>query len=121
MPVKERGVLLTVWLALMLAANMVTLMLYLALAVSPFGYLLLPSVPAWAVYIFTSLGALNLVCVCFLFLWKKWAFFALCVSAAIALAVNLYVGVGAFAFLGLAGAVISYILLRPKWALFDDF
>ena len=81
----------------------------------------LPGIAVWTVYLFAALGALNVVCVCFLFLWKKWAFFGFCGSAAVALAVNLYVGVGAFAFVGVAGVVITYLILRPKWSLLDDF
>ncbi|MGD0646295.1 MAG: hypothetical protein ABSA75_15490 [Candidatus Bathyarchaeia archaeon] len=54
-------------------------------------------------------------------MWKKWAFFALYVSAGITLVINLNARAGAFAFLGLTGVVISYFVLRPKWNLLDDF
>lgn len=120
MPTKERGALLTAWLILMLAANAVTLFLYLIFMSFPVGRLFLSGVPPWAIYVFIFLGALNIVFVFFLFLWKKWAFFGLCTNAALALVVNLYVGVGVFAFIGIAGAVISYLVLRPKWTLFND-
>ena len=42
-------------------------------------------------------------------------------SAVVVLVINLYVGVGVFAFVGLAGAVFTYFVLRPKWNLLDDF
>jgi hypothetical protein len=119
---KDRGALLTAWLILMLVANVFTMLMYFFLSLSSFGRLMfLPRIEMWTIYIFCFLGAFNLVCVCFLFLWKKWTFFGLCGSAAIALVVNLYVGVGFFAFVGLAGVVISYLVLRPKWNLLDNF
>jgi hypothetical protein len=122
MSLKERGALLTVWLVLMLTANAVTVLLYSAFTISSVGRsLFLPGVPAWAIYVFISLGALNTACVCFLFLWKKWAFWGLCASAGIVLAINLYIGVGVFAFLGLAGVVILYLVIRPKWKMLDNF
>ncbi len=121
MPTKERGTLLTVWLILLLAANAGTVLLYLLLMISPAGRLFLEGVPVWAVYVFIFGGVFNLICTFSLFLWKKWALFGLCASAGIALAVNLYIGVGAVAFLGLGAAVMTYLVLRPKWALFDDF
>jgi hypothetical protein len=105
----------------MLVANIGTTLLYLALVLSPVGLrLLLPSIASWTIYLFTILGAWNTVCVCFLFLWKKWAFFGVCGSAAVALIVNLDLGVGAFALLGLAGIVVLYLVLRPKWSLLDN-
>jgi hypothetical protein len=122
MAARERGPLLTVWLVLMLFSNAVTILIYSVLNGSPVGRaLLLPFVPAWMIPIFIFMGVLNLVCVCFLFLWKKWAFFALCSSAAIALIINLDIGVGAFSFVGLAGAVMTYLILRPKWNLLDNY
>jgi hypothetical protein len=122
MAAKERGALLTVWLVLMFAANIITLIVYSLLSVFPIGRnLLLPDIELWVMYAFILLGSLNLVCVVFLFLWKKWAFFVLCVSAGIAFAINLFVGAGAFAFLGLTGVVVLYLIVRPKWGLFTCY
>ena len=122
MSARERGALLTAWLVLMVASNALAVLIYTVLYVSPVGRgFFLPNVPAWVILVFIFGGVLNLVCVCFLFLWKKWAFFVLCASAAIAFVINLYVGVGAFAFLGLAGAAGLYLVLRPKWNLLDNF
>jgi hypothetical protein len=118
---KERGPLLTVWLVLMLVANIGTMLLYLILLFSPEGRnLFFPGFAIWSVYLFVAVGAWNIFCVCFLLLWKKWAFFGLCISAVIALVVNLYVGVGAFAFLGLVGVVVTYLVLRQKWKMFEN-
>lgn len=122
MPTKQRGPLLTVWLALMLAANVFTVYLYALTATSPLAHsIFLPSVAHWAIYSFIILGALNLVCVSFLFLWKKWAFFTLCGSAGAAFAINLYVGVGPYAFVGLAGIAVFIVIIRTKWSQLTNF
>ena len=122
MPRKERGALLTVWLVLMLAANVYTTLLYLALAISPLGRnLFLPNVQLSTIYVFIFFGLLNIVCVIFLYLWKKWAFFMLCASAGTAFVVNILLGAGVFAFIGLAGVVIFYLIIRSKWSLFNNF
>jgi hypothetical protein len=116
---KERGPLLTVWLTLMLAANIVTLILYSMFAIIPIGHtLFLPNVHLIAIYIFVFLGAINLVCIGFLFLWRKWAFYILCANAGAILIVNLFEGVGALAFFGILGVVSFYLIVRPKWSLF---
>ena len=119
---KERGALLTVWLILTFLANILTFIIYLTLAISPVAYrFFFLNVPYWTIYFFSAFSGLNLVWVGFLFLWKKWAFFGLCISVAVTLAVNLYVGVGVFAVLGVAGVVITYFILRPKWSLLENF
>jgi hypothetical protein len=119
---RKRDTLLTVWLTLLLVANIAVTLLYVFLAISSaWRNLLLLGFPTWIVYVFTALGVLNTTCVCFLFLWKKWAFFALCGTAVVTFAVNLYVGVGVLAVWGLAGVVITYLVLRQQWNLFDDF
>ncbi len=122
MPEKERGALLTVWLILMLLAKVLTTLVYSVLAVSPVGRgILLPGIQLWAIYVFMLFGLLNVVCVVFLFLWKRWAFYVLCASAGIAFVSNLFLGVGVFAFVGLAGVVIFYLIIRPKWSQFTNF
>jgi hypothetical protein len=119
---KERGPALTVWLILLLVGNIGGTLIFLMLVFSSAGQsLFFPGITVWVVYLFAALEALNVVWICFLFLWKKWAFFGLCGSAVTALAVNLYIGVGIYAFWGLAGAVVTYLLLRPKWKLLDNF
>jgi hypothetical protein len=122
MPAKERGPLLTGWLVLMLVANAATVFLYSVIANSTLARnMFLPNIQLWVIYVFISLGVLNLVCVSFLFLWKKWAFFVLCGSAGTAFGINVFVGVGAFAFVGLGGVVITYLIIRSKWSLFSNF
>ena len=120
---RKRDTLLTVWLTLLLVANIAVTLLYVFLAIIPAGFGPFPPgvLATWTIYLFVAIGAFNTACVCFLFLWKKWAFFALCGSAAVTFAVNLYVGVGVLAVWGLAGVVITYLVLRQQWNLFDDF
>ena len=119
---KERGTLLTVWLILILITNIATFLLYLALALFPVALNpFLPSIATWTVYSFVALGALNVVFIGFLFFWKKLGFYGMCASAAVTLAVNLYVGVGPLAVWGVGGVVITYLVLRTKWNLFEDF
>jgi hypothetical protein len=48
-----------------------------------------------------------------LFLWKKWGFYGLLVTAAISITVNLINGASVFhALLGLVGVVVLFILLN---------
>jgi hypothetical protein len=119
---RKRDTLLTVWLTLLLVANIAGTLLYVFLAIFPAGFgPFFPVLATWIIYLFAAIGALNTACVCLLFLWKKWAFFALCGTSVVTFAVNLYVGVGVLAVWGLAGVVVTYLVLRQQWNLFDDF
>jgi len=80
----------------------------------------LPTIPSWAIYVLGVGALLNVVFVIFLFMWKKWAFFALCGMAGIAFVINLVSGMGIVpSILGLAGVVILYLILRSKWDLLE--
>ncbi len=119
---KKRDTVLTAWLLLMLVVNIAVILLYVFLATSPaLSNFFLSKYPFWLVYLFSAFGAVNVASVCFLFLWKKWAFYVLCGSAAATLAVNLYIGVGIPAIGGMAEVVITYLVLHQQWNLFDDF
>jgi hypothetical protein len=119
---RKRETVLTVWLTLLLAANIAGTLLYVFLAIYPAGFApFFPELATWIIYLFTAIEAINVACVCFLFLWKKWAFFALCCTAVVTFGVNLYIGVGVPAIAGLAGVVITYLVLHQQWNLFDDF
>jgi len=114
---KDRGVLLTLWLILMLIFNTGTALMYLFLGqaiISAFP----KAIPFWIVYIFIILSFANLLFTIFLFMWKKWAFFAFCASAIIIFLINISIGLGIFtSILGLTGVIILYLILRPKWNL----
>ena len=119
---KERGSLLNAWLVLMLVANIATTLLYGVFATSPFGRsLFLSNVELSIINVLIILGSVNVVCVCFLFFWKKWAFYVLCASAVAAFIINLYVGAGFYAFIGFAGILTFYLIIRSKWKFFSNF
>ena len=52
-------------------------------------------------------------------MWKKWAFFAFCGIAGIAFVINLVIRGGFSSILGLLGPIILYLIMRPKWDLFE--
>ncbi len=115
---KKRGALLTIWLAIMLILNIITALSYLLLNASIASFY--PGIPLWIFYLYGLLSLANAVFVIFLFKWKKWAFFAICASAAIIFIMNISVGIKTTAAIaGLLGPVILYLIMRPKWNLFE--
>ena len=115
---KKRGKLLTSWLVLMLIANTGTALTYL-LWNSPV-IATYPNVQSWIWYIYGLLGLANVVFTIFLFMWKKWAFFAFCGITTLAFILNLIVGLGIIAAIfGLTGPIILYLIIRSKWSLLE--
>jgi len=115
---KKRGALLTIWLVIMLIANFFTALSYLLLnSTIASAY---PNVASWIFYLYGILSLANFAFAIFLFMWKRWAFYALCGSAIIAIIMNLYIGLGIFAIIfGLAGPVILYSIMKSKWDSFE--
>ncbi len=120
---KKLGTLLTIWLVIMVIANLFGALTYLILYKLVFIEKIaavLPALPSTAIYILGIIGILNVIFTIFLFKWKKWAFFAYCGSAGIVFIINLIIGTGIVAALcGLIGPVILYLIMRPKWNLFE--
>jgi hypothetical protein len=115
---KKRGKLLTFWLVLMLITNAGAALTYLIWNSSIIATY--PNVSSWIWYIYGLLGLANVVFTLFLFMWKKWAFFAFCGTTALAFVLNLIVGLGIIAAIfGLIGPVILYLLIRSKWGLLE--
>ena len=115
---KKRGALLTIWLVLMLIVNFFTALSYLILNTKITS--VYPNIPSWLFYIYGPLALANLVFTIFLFMWKRWAFFAFCGSAVVAFIINLTIGLGLFVgIMGLGGPVILYLIMRSKWDLFE--
>lgn len=109
---KERGVLLTIWLILMLIGSSFSLLFILFGDMSP--------IPLWITYTFAILALLNFVFIIFLFMWKKWAFFAFCGSVGIIFIINIITDTGVFSSLsGLLGPLVLYLILKPKWDLLE--
>jgi hypothetical protein len=112
---KKRGILLTIWLILILTDNTVTVLLLNG----GFFTSLFPSIPSWAVYVLEIATILNVILATFLFMWKKWAFFAFCGVAGITFMIKLVIGRGIVeAIFGLLLPVILYLIMRSKWNFF---
>jgi hypothetical protein len=113
----KRNTLLTTWLIIMLVANILTALFYLffnSLVASMY-----PSVAPEIFYVYSILSITNSVLVIFLFDYKKWAFFAFCITALIAFVMNLIIGLDLLSTsFGLLGPVILYLIMRPQWKLF---
>lgn len=102
---------LTAWLILMIVANAAT-----ALS-TPFMYDAIkrtaPDASPTTVALITIAGVANIIFAIALFRWKKWGFFGFLASSIVAIATNVFVGLGitqsAF---GLVGIVILYWVLN---------
>ena len=116
---KKRGVWLTIWLTFMLIGNLFIALIYLLLSktvVAP-AY---PNVALWVWYMYGLLTLENFVFVIFLFMWKKWPFFALCGMAMVAFILNLVIGLGILdSILGFLGPLILYLSMKSRWDLFE--
>jgi hypothetical protein len=119
---KERGFFLDIWMSILLFVNIGGLIWYLGGYLTTFaspnriGFL-----PYGVTWIFLECTYLvwNIICLSLMFKWRKWGFFGYFGGILLVLAVNIYFGAGAFAFLGLGGVGILSLALRPKWKLFQ--
>lgn len=108
---KTRHGCLTAWLILMIVANAFTAITTPLLAAS-IGQSI-PGFPAWVLWPISLLAVLNLLFAVALFYWKKWGFIGFCVTSILALALNLYAGIGVGrSALGLVGIAILYAVLQ---------
>lgn len=115
---KNRGVLLTIWLILMLVFNGIAAIAYLTAGDAIVTAI--PDIQPWVIYVSGIFGLLNVIFTIFLFKWKKWAFMGYCGLAVITFIMNLSIGVGIIASLfGLLGPIILYLLLKSKWNLLE--
>jgi hypothetical protein len=116
---RERGGWLDIWLFLMLIGNIGALIWVaissLVAATSSSGAFLNVPVAAGTIV----LGVWNIICLTFIYKWKKLGFFGLTASSVALTGLNLYFGEGALSLLGLVGITILYFAMRPKWALFE--
>jgi len=116
---KNHGTLLTIWLVLILIGNFFSSISYL-FSISTFTSIY-PNISPGIFYFVGILTFANVICVIFLFNWKKWAFFAFCGVTAIAVILNSFVmtlGIGPL-LSGLIRVLILYLLLKPKWDLLE--
>ena len=113
---KDRGVLLTVWLVLMIIFNALAALFYFVEGSFTADLLQLP---IWVPYLLGILAALNVVFAVLLFQWNKLGFYGICVNAAIVFVINTIIIGLLQALFGLIGVVILYFILRPKWKMFS--
>jgi len=115
---KERGVLITVWLTLMLIANAITAIIYLF-----FNSLmseLLPKYYPMLFYLFGIIALVNVLLVLFMFNWKKWAFWAFVGTTFITFIINASAGLGIVtSLIGFISPILLYLILRPRWNNFE--
>jgi len=108
---KKRNGWLTAWLVLMIIANVAVALYYIFMGDTISRAL--PGLPGWTLPVCTVLLVFNIVCTAALFMWKKWGFWGLCVSAIIAFIVNIASGLGITpSILGLLSPIILYGILH---------
>lgn len=120
---KKRGILLTIWLALIMILNLVGAQSFFR----PDILTLLDyrNAPSWLFSIYGLFGLANCIFVIFLFMWKKWAFFAYCGVAGIIVIMDfVFSSYGIFELLfssalELGFPIVLYLIMRPKWNLFE--
>jgi hypothetical protein len=66
-----------------------------------------------------AFGLFNVLCVVALFRWKKWGFYGLFGSTIVILVLNLSVGIGIGSFAGFVTIVITFLVMRSSWSLFE--
>ena len=114
---RKRGILLTLWLVFLILAYAVgalrSILVILSITTVPF------SVPLWENYESIVIPVLIVVSIIAMLMWKKWGFYMFSAILVLGFAVNLIVGVGVFSFIGLIEIVITYLLLRSSWSLFE--
>ncbi|EFH87212.1 hypothetical protein [Ktedonobacter racemifer] len=113
----KRPVFLTIWLILIVLADLFSLYSYTLGAATITRAL--PNVPSWAVMLLAILVVVQLVSIALLWMWKKLGFYLYLGSAAIAFVLNiLTLGVsgGLTSIFGaVVGAAILYLAMRPVW------
>lgn len=108
---KQRHGCLTAWLVLVIIANALVALLYVAgggvVAAS------LPSARGWLVPVLAVLALANVAFAIALFLWRRWGFYGFVASSLVGLVVNLAAGINpAQAVFGLVGVAILYGVLQ---------
>jgi hypothetical protein len=106
---KERHGCLTAWLIMMIIANSVVSLIYVA---NLFGAGNTLNLSVWTLLILIILSLCGVLCAIFLFRWKKLGFWGYCVMAVLGVIVNLSIGLGIQSFSGLIGLALLYGVLQ---------
>lgn len=111
---KKRGVLLTLFLALMFIVNPITAFTYFT---NPEMMLQAsPSMTIGILYLLGAVATVNVAIAAGVWMWKKWAVYGFYSIAAIAFCINIYVGIGILpSLIGLIGPVIIYFTTKSRW------
>jgi hypothetical protein len=108
---KQRHGCLTAWLVLMIIANSLTSIIYLLAAGGAISRL--AALPAWALGFLAAGSLFNVVCAIALYRWKMWGFWGFLGVAALALIVNVALGLSIVqVVLGLVGVAVLYGVLQ---------
>ena len=109
-----RGILLSLWLALIVAANVYLAWLYLTRGAS------ISSVTSQAPWVPPAFGALaiaNVVSAIAVWRWKKWGVYLNAAAALMSFVLNVLIGISPVsAAVGLLGPVILIVLVRSHWS-----
>ncbi|MBI5556497.1 MAG: hypothetical protein HY885_02560 [Deltaproteobacteria bacterium] len=108
---KKRHGCLTVYLAVIVIANLATLLIY-GLS-SETVKELMPNLPGWVNIASMVFSLTNLICAIALFKWRKWGFWGLLIPTIIMTGVNFSIGIDTgTAIFGLVGVAILYGVLH---------
>jgi hypothetical protein len=115
---KSRGKLLTLWLGLFMLSNFWAAASYL---LTDRMVARASGMPLGVLHFFGVMATVNVVLGVLLFMWKKRAFYGMCAVAVLVFSVNfLVLGHGlAWGILDLLGLTATYLLMKPKWKMFD--
>ncbi len=114
---RKRGILLTIWLALMLIGYLISAVTYLFM--NSVVTSAIPGMSSAVIYLLGVVSLVGIAAVYLMFTWKKLGFYIAIGIAAISFIVNAaYLGI-VNAILGLIGIVILYILIRGKLGQFE--
>jgi hypothetical protein len=111
----SRGGCLTAFLLFALIANTLTSIAYVWSLIqgTMFGQ---PLPPQWAVVLLCIGGAINIASCAAVWKWRRWGVYSFFGTTAVAFGVNVALGVPVVSLaLGLLGAVILAVLIRPIW------
>lgn len=118
---KERGALLTGWLAFIGLANAWTAYRYIDILRDFIQHsdTTLNGPASWAYPLLTVLALLNIGAVVALFKWRRFGLYLFIVTSGIALIVNVVLGIPLLlSLVGLIGVVLLWLILKPKWDYF---
>ena len=117
----------TLWILLIAGANVLGILGYAAVAYllgtnntalnNLTSFLSVAGTPLWAISIFITMGLVSIGSAIALLKWRKWGFFALCITYMAGFLTNIVIGnpLNIPHIAGLFVPVILYLLLRKEW------